>query len=158
MSTVRATVSSRDSRTANRATTIAPTATGRFRKKIDRHLTLPPRKPAPRRPTAAQSGPAVTRGTVQGGAGGTADERAGGQDVCQRRSGGTGGAGGAGEGKRLGLAGGRGGAAGGGGAQTGGREPAEMGGAVIAAIGGFAALPGRSATDGGGQGGVARRF
>jgi hypothetical protein len=47
MSTRWATVSSRDSRTANSVTRIAPTATGRLRKKIDCQLTLctsrPPR-------------------------------------------------------------------------------------------------------------------
>ncbi len=52
MSIVGSTVSSRDSRTANSAITIAPAATGRFRKKIDCQLTLWTRKPPTTGPMA----------------------------------------------------------------------------------------------------------
>ena len=52
---MRATVSSRDSRTANNATTIAPAATGTFRKKIDCQLTLSTRKPPTTGPIASAS-------------------------------------------------------------------------------------------------------
>ena len=53
MSTVRSTVSSRDSRTANSAITTAPTATGTLRKKIDCQLTLSTRKPPTTGPIAS---------------------------------------------------------------------------------------------------------
>ncbi len=48
-----ATVSSRDSRTANSVTSTAPTATGRLRKKIDCQLTLSTRKPPTTGPIAS---------------------------------------------------------------------------------------------------------
>ncbi len=52
-STVRSTVSSRESRTANSATTIAPAAMGRLRKKIDCQLTVSTRKPPTTGPIAS---------------------------------------------------------------------------------------------------------
>ena len=52
MSTVRSTVSSRDSRVANSVTTTAAMATGRLRKKMARQLTLSVRKPPTTGPMA----------------------------------------------------------------------------------------------------------